>query len=263
MKTLKNKQDWWNDISNEHIVWTIGVKKTSGINVKWLHGSGEKHPMEYWKMDQTTHETTHQRLALWNHHNTSQVKNEQGSPIQFVNEYFKENYPDRKDHTKEWKLKVQKCYYYLVRSLNLAYPEATIHGLVSISDMKEFDHDKYDMTSKLESAHLFNIIPTKLVKMVSVNQDEKMKEFSKEYEKIWKKYGGVTYDSFDEFYEKEKDDFPDRSLMPKIAGGESKIDILEGLKYLFRREKYAFELMLETYDEMKKNGELLNPKHMQ
>ena len=27
MKTLKNKQDWWKNMNNEHIVWVIGVKK--------------------------------------------------------------------------------------------------------------------------------------------------------------------------------------------------------------------------------------------
>jgi hypothetical protein len=96
-----------------------------------------------------------------------------------------------------------------------------------------------------------------------VNADPKMKKMYKEFgENVLKRHGFVLYEDFDSCYEKE-DFFHDRSSMPKFVGGKSKLDILECLKYLFRREKETLELMLETYEEMEKNGEFFNPEHMQ
>eukprot|EP01080_Neovahlkampfia_damariscottae_P009655 gene9655-1859_t len=276
MKTLKNKPTWWKEMDEEHICWVIGVKKFDARgDMKFykerveamLNSYMEAEKQYKWISGKWTKELLKILINDWScglivsHPN---FKTKEGSPIQFVYEYYGENYPEKKDQTDEWKQLYLQKYVYMVRSLNKCYPEATIHGLVSISDMHEFSHEKYDFGMKMDHSNIQSLIPNKLIKMLQVNADPKMKQMYKDYgTKVLERYGFVLYEDFDECYEKEKEFLPDRKLMPKFVGGEGKLDILECLKLLFRREKETLELLIKTYEEMEKNGEIIKPKHMQ
>jgi hypothetical protein len=64
-------------------------------------------------------------------------------------------------------------------------------GLVSLADMTDFDHDKYDMDQKMRHSDIQAVIPNKLRRMISLNPDEKMKKQLSDFKAVAKKYGFV------------------------------------------------------------------------
>ena len=98
--------------------------------------------------------------------------------------------------------------------------------------------------------------------MVTFHPDEKMKEFYNDMTpSARKKFGFEQYTTLEDAIQGEGDFFP--SDLPTFMGGNYRVDILECLKYLFRREPEALALMLETHAEMEAAGEIPRPKHME
>ena len=115
------------------------------------------------------------------------LKTRDGSPIQFVHEYYgpESKYPHPENQTEEWKKDMMDLYVLMARSTCRVYPSATVKGIVSFSDMKDFDWGKYDMETKLRNADIGALIPNKLARMISIRPDEKMTGF---YEKMTPRY---------------------------------------------------------------------------
>lgn len=185
-----------------------------------------------------------------------------GSPIQFVHEYYGESsgYPKKEDQTQEWVKESIDLYVLMARSTCKAYPNATLKGITSFSDMQDFDWEKYDMSSKERNANIGALIPNKLARMITFNPDEKMRKFYDDMtESARKKWGFAQYDNYTSAVESEKE-LP-REL-PTFVGGTLEVDILDCLKYLFRREEDALALLIETHKEMVEMGTLPCPRHM-
>jgi len=186
-----------------------------------------------------------------------------GSPIQFVYEFYGEGsqYPDHEGQTEEWKKESIDLYVLMARSICRAYPTATTKGIVSFSDMQDFDWDKYDMESKSRNADISSLVPNKLSRMITFHPDEKMRGFYEDMSKrMRKKYGFVLYDDFQSAKDGEGDFLPEE--LPTFVGGSRRVDILECLKHLFHREPEALELLLDTYAKMEASGEIPQPIHM-
>ena len=187
-----------------------------------------------------------------------------GSPIQFVREYYGEEsgYPGPEDQTEEWKKEGIDFYVLMARSICRVYPMATTNGIVSFSDMQDFDWSKYDMGSKQRNSDICSYIPNKLQRMITFNPDEKMNEF---YNNMTaharKKWGFAQYPDFQSAVMGEGHLLPEN--IPTFVGGTYKVDILKCLRHLLKREPQALDLLMETYSEMQSNGEIPNPKHMQ
>lgn len=64
----------------------------------------------------------------------------------------------------------------MVPSVCKSYPMATMKGLVSLANMTDFDWDKYDMGQKMRHSDIQGYIPNKLVRMISLKPDDKMKK---------------------------------------------------------------------------------------
>lgn len=191
------------------------------------------------------------------------LQTQNGSPIQFVHEFYGEesNYPDHEGQTDEWKKSQIELYVLMARSICKAYPNATSKGIVSFSDMQDFDWDKYDMESKSRNADIGSLVPNKLVRMITVNPDDKMRKFYEDMSaRARKKWGFAQYEDFESAMDGEGDFLP--SSLPTFVGGTRKVDILKCLKHLFSQEPEALALMLETHSEMVANGELPQPSHM-
>lgn len=189
-----------------------------------------------------------------------------GHPIQFVHEYYGNDtgYPDPEDQTEEWKKESTELYALMARSICRSYPTSTTKGIVSLSDMQNFDWDKYDMGTKERNANIGSIIPNKLKRMIVFHPDEKMIQFYNGMTPLSrKKFGFEQYDDLDSALKGESDLLPDIENLPVFVGGNYKVDILECMKYLFRREPEALSLLLETHSEMVQAGELPKPKHME
>ena len=90
---------------------------------------------------------------------------------------------------------------------------------------------------------------------------DKNKFYKEMTPRLRKKYGFVQYDDYNSAKLGEKDLLPED--LPTFVGGSYRVDVLKCLKYLFRREDDVLQLMLDTYEEMEKNGEIPRPKHMQ
>lgn len=271
VKLQKNMPSFWKDMDPEHIIWVIGVKnhghrddmkyylnsvirmlekyKDAEKKYNWFNGKWEKKHMQYlikqWFSGMMVVDP--------------KLKTKDGNPIVCVHEYYGSFYPEKKDQTEEWKKMSLQMYVYMSRSICKSYSNASMKGLVSVSDMKDFDFEKYDMDTKRRHGDLGTTIPNKLIKMIQVNPSKRMKESYKTFGNL-KRFGVVIYDDFKTCYEKEKDYLPKE--MPTFIGGTYKCDILECLKYLFRTEKDALKLMLETYNELKDSNEIPMPKHM-
>ena len=187
-----------------------------------------------------------------------------GSPIQFVREYYGEgsHYPDPEGQTDEWKKESTDLYVLMARSTCLAYPMATKKGIVSFSDMQNFDWDKYDMESKSRNADIGSLVPNKLVRMITFHPDDKMRGFYNDMgPRARKKWGFEQYETFESAVAGEGNFLP--TDLPTFVGGTYRVDVLECLKYLFWREPEALELLLETHSEMEEAGELPKPEHME
>ena len=99
-----------------------------------------------------------------------------GSPIQFVREYYGDDigYPPPEEQTEEWKEFQTSLYVLMARSTCLAYPMATAKGIVSFSDMQDFDWAKYDMESKKRNSDITQLVPNRLARMIAFHPDEKI-----------------------------------------------------------------------------------------
>ena len=185
-----------------------------------------------------------------------------GRIMQWVHEYFAGSYPDKADQTEQWKDEGLQMYVLMVRSILRAYPAVSMRGIVSFSDMKEFDWEKYDMETKIRMGDLPSLIPhAKLCRMITFHLDERMKEQMELMgPSIRKKWGVVMYDNYKEAIEKETS-LPDS--IPTFVGGSYHVNVLECLKSLFSQEPDALNLMLEVYTDLKESGDLPCPPHMQ
>lgn len=186
-----------------------------------------------------------------------------GSPIQFVHEYYgdESGYPQKENQTEEWIKESIELYVVMARSICKAYPSSTTKGITSFSDMQHFDWDKYDMGTKERNANIGSLIPNKLLRMITFNPDEKMEKFYNDMtESAKKKWGFAQYADYGSALEGEKNLLP--AKLPTFVGGTLQVDILECLKYLFRKEEDALTLLHETHAEMKELGELPLPEHM-
>lgn len=191
------------------------------------------------------------------------LKTKDGSPIQWVREFYGEEskYPDTANQTDEWKNDVILLYVLMVRSTCKAYPESLSKGIVSFSDMADFDWTKYDMETKSRNAEIGSLIPNKLKSMITIRPDEKMQGFYKDMTpRMRKKYGFRQYDNFDRAMKAEADVLTEN--IPTFVGGEYKIDIMKCLEFLFKKEPEVWELCQEVYKEMNENNEIPMPSHM-
>lgn len=185
-----------------------------------------------------------------------------GAPMQWTHEYYgDECYPGPEDQTDEWKAEHMHMFTFMIRSIIKSYPMATTKGIVSFSDMIDFDWSKYDMDTKRRNTEVNNLIPLKFVKMISVRPDEKMRGFFDEMgPRALKKWGFVAYDDY------ESAVLGESSLLsedrPTFVGGEYQLDVLACLKALFRTEPEALELCVQVYEKLQSSGELPCPKHM-
>merc|ERR1712038_552785 len=86
-----------------------------------------------------------------------------GSPITWVREYYgdESGYPNPDDQTDEWKKESIDLYVLMARSVCRSYPTSVTKGLVSFSDMQDFDWDKYDMGTKERNADIGSVVPNK------------------------------------------------------------------------------------------------------
>lgn len=193
-----------------------------------------------------------------------QISSKNGHPMQFVHEYYGDDsgYPEPKDQDDEWKQESIDLYVLMARSICKAYPMSTTKGIISFSDMQDFDWNKYDMGTKERNANIGSVIPNKLFRMITIHPDDKMIKFYNDMTpSARKKFGFEQYDDYESAIQGEIDILPEN--LPTFVGGSFEVDILDSLKYLFRREADALELMLKTYEEMVENDELSKPKHME
>ena len=159
-----------------------------------------------------------------------------------------------------WEYRATVVYPLMARSINRAYPMATMKGLVSVADMTNFDWDKYDMDQKMRNSDLQGVVPNKLRRMISINPDEQMKKQLEDYKVIAKKYGFVMYDNLEEARKGEANLLP--TELRTWVGGSMQVDIKKCLQHLFCREPEALVLMEKVYHDMESNGEILCPAFM-
>ena len=281
VKKAKNMPDFFETLSDEEIIWAIAVS-TADIpenpSEKDLQFYDKKVEERVRKLSEA--ETRYNWFSLkWDEHYMKKLinnwfcgmlvidpdlKTSTGSPIQFVHEYYgpESKYPDTDNQTDKWKKEVIDLYVLMTRSICKSYPNATSKGIVSFSDMKDFDWNKYDMETKTRNAEITSVIPNRLARMITIRPEEKMNNFYKEMTpRLRKKYGFVQYDDYNSAKLGEKGLLPED--LPTFVGGNYRVDVLKCLKYLFRREDDVLQLMLDTYEEMEKKGEIPRPKHMQ
>merc|ERR1711953_313779 len=188
------------------------------------------------------------------------VEASDGSPMIFTKEWYEHWVPREEQPDGFFEFRATTVYPLMARSICRAYPMATMKGLVSLADMKDFSWEKYDMEQKMRHSDLQAVIPNKMRRMISVHPDEKMKKQLEDYSVVAKKYGFVMYDNFDEAFSAEADTLPNE--VPVFVGGTLEVDIKSCLQHLFSREPDALLLMEEVWNEMEDNGTMLHPKHM-
>ena len=123
MKTLKNKANWWKEINDEHICWVIGVKKFDAHgDMKYYKNRVESMLDNYmdaekqyqWNTGKQTKSLLKQLINSWRCGmivTDSKLKTKNENPIQFVCEYYKENYPKKEIKQKNGKKIQFKCMY--------------------------------------------------------------------------------------------------------------------------------------------------------
>jgi hypothetical protein len=133
------------------------------------------------------------------------------SPVQFVREYYEDDYgyPNPEDQTDEWKKDMIDLYVLIAGSICKAYPVKRIQwlhqwGFVSFSDMQDFDWDEYEMGTKERNSDIGSLIPNKLARMITMNPDKKMIKFYDDMTPLaQKKFGVEQYVNF-QAWQKEK-----------------------------------------------------------
>jgi len=185
-----------------------------------------------------------------------------GAPMQWTHEYYgDECYPSREEQTDEWKKESTLMFSMMVRSIVRSYPMATTKGIVSFSDMVDFDWSRYDMETKRRNTDVNKLIPLKFARMISVRPDDKMRAFFDEMgPRALRKWGFVAYDDYAAAVAGESELIS--SELPTFVGGSYRLDVLACLKALFRTEPEALALCESVYEELQSTGKLPCPKHM-
>lgn len=117
------------------------------------------------------------------------------------------------------------------------------------------------METKRRNTDVAQLIPLKLVRMISVRPDEKMRSFFDEMgPRALTKWGFAVYDDLESATAVEKDLLPDE--IPTIFGGSHHIDVYACLKSLFHTEPSAWTLCEKVYNRLKQQGDLPCPSHM-
>ena len=186
-----------------------------------------------------------------------------GGLMMFTHEYHgEEYYPAPADQTDEWKLQGQLMFTLMIRSLCRAYTGCVGHGIVSFSFMADFDHDRYDMETKQRNSEIGLLVPFKLVRMICVSPDDKMRGFLDGMgPRMMKRWGVSVYD-----------DDPPAALagesavishdVPTWCGGSHRVDVLACLCHLFRTEPEALALCKRVWARLEASGQLPRPAHM-
>jgi len=280
MKGLRNMPTSLDNLADEEIVWAVAVgtidlpENPSNSDKCFYEKAVEERVRRLdraetrfgWFSLQYTKPIMRRLLANWFCGMLvidPELKTRDGNPIQFVREYYGEEsgYPGPEGQTDEWKQESIELYVLMARSTCRAYPTATTKGIVSFSDMQDFDWDKYDMGSKSRNSDISQLVPNKLARMITFHPDEKMNKFYKDMSKrSRKKWGFKQYTDFKSAVAAEGDYLP--SELPTFVGGTYRVNILKCLRYLLRREPEAVALLMETHAEMVENGELPQPAHM-
>jgi hypothetical protein len=185
-----------------------------------------------------------------------------GAPMQWTHEYYgDEHYPGPEGQTDEWKEESVRFFALMTRSILRAYPMAATKGIVSFSDMVDFDWSKYDMDTKRRNADVTSLVPLKFVRMISVRPDEKMLGFFDEMgPRALKKWGFAAYENFERAVAGESELLCDE--IPTFVGGKYRLDVLACLRALFRTEPEALQLCERVHEELRSSGQLPCPAHM-
>jgi len=293
IKTTKNMPDFFKTLPNEELIWCVCVAtfdmrkdeqkaKLTPNDIKFYNNKVEERVRKLeeaekrfgwfsknWTKPLMKRLITHWFCEMFVIDPNPKLRTKDGNILQWMHEYYGpgSNYPDKNNQTDNWKQEVMEHYVLLSRTICKVYPEATFKGIVSFSDMKDFNWDLYDMETKSRNADIGSMIPNKLTKMITIRPDEKMKNFYKEMTpRLRKKYGFVQYESFQEAMGHEHDEkgyLPGEDFIPTFVGGTYKVDLIGTLRYLFSKEPEALKLMEETYLEMKENGEIPRPDYME
>lgn len=281
MKDLRNMPSAFANLSDEELIWNVAIgtigmpDKPTFSDLKFHRGKVEERlrrldlaESQYgWFSLKWTKPTMRRLIKQWFCGMLvidPDLQAQNGSPLQFVHEYYGDDsgYPGPEDQTDEWKKESIDLYVLMARSTCRAYPLSTTKGIVSFSDMQDFDWNKYDMGTKERNANIGSVIPNKLHRMLAFNPDEKMIGFYNDLTpSARKKFGFEQYDNLESAIAGEGNLLP--KDLPTFVGGNYKVDILKCLKYLFRREPDALSLLLETHSEMESCGELPKPPHME
>lgn len=189
----------------------------------------------------------------------------EGNPIQWVREYYgpESNYPNPDQQTEAWKQSVIDLYVLMARSIAKTYPNSISKGIVSMSDMQNFDWIKYDMGTKQRNYGITNVIPNRLKYMLVFNPDDKSRKFYEEMTpRMRKKWGFRQYETLNDLLEKEGVLVGGKDKIPTFLGGNYRLDVLKCLQTLFSYEPEVLDLLNNTYAEMQGKGEIPVPKHM-
>lgn len=261
-------------LNDEEIIWNIGVMGVNNAHrgdmrfyrrsvVERLQRYEESESRYQWHSGVWTKKAMRVLVEQWTLGMmviVPGIESPDGSPMIFTKEWY-EHMPLREELPDGfWEYRATVVYPLMVRSINRAYPMATMRGLVSLADMTDFDWDKYDMDQKMRNSDLQGVVPNKFRRMISINPDERMKKQMEDYKAIAKRYGYVMYDNLEEALECEAKLLPDK--FPTWVGGSLQVDIKECLRHLFLQEPEALQLMEEVYEEMESKGEILKPQFM-
>jgi len=261
-------------LSDEEIIWNIGVMGVNNAHrgdmrfyrrsvLERLQRYDESEERYKWYSGQWTKKAMRVLIEQWTLGLmvvVPGIESLDGSPMIFTKEWY-EHMPLREELPDGfWEYRATVVYPLMARSINRAYPMATMKGLVSLAEMTDFDWDKYDMDQKMRNSDLQGVVPNKLRRMISINPDERMKKQLEDYKVIAKKYGFVMYDNLDEALKAEVKLLP--ADLPTWVGGSLQVDIKKCLQHLFHREPEALLLMEEVYKEMERNDEILHPEFM-
>eukprot|EP00771_Trimastix_marina_P002059 gnl/Trimastix_PCT/3169.p1 GENE.gnl/Trimastix_PCT/3169~~gnl/Trimastix_PCT/3169.p1 ORF type:complete len:326 (+),score=74.14 gnl/Trimastix_PCT/3169:145-1122(+) len=186
-----------------------------------------------------------------------------GGVMMFTHEYHgDEYYPAPDDQTDEWKLETQLMFTLMIRSICRAYPASVTRGIVSFSYMADFDHDKYDHDTKQRNAEIGQLVPFKLVRMICVAPDERMKGFLIDMgPRMMRRWGVSVYDDAPTALEGESTTISDG--VPTWCGGTHRVDVRACLQHLFRTEPDALELCESAWRRLEAAGQLPHPAHME
>jgi hypothetical protein len=228
-KNLRNKPSI-PDLSDEDILWAVAVATVdmpaspTKSDIKFYERIVEERVRKYeqaesmygWFSSKWTKATMTRLIRQWFCGMLvidPKLRTSSGSPIQFVYEYYARDsgYPRPEKQTEEWKKESMELYVLMARSICRSYPTSTTKGIVSLSDMQEFDWDVYDMGTKARNSDIGSLVPNKLSGMITFHPDDKMRGFYDDMTpRLRKKYGFEQYNDFESVVEAKKGFFSGR-----------------------------------------------------